>query len=100
MCFVNPARGKVLSKPRLSHWIVEYISLSYSSRGLPPPHGVRAHSTRGVAASWALFRGVSVGDVCAAVSWSSPHTFVRFYSLDVTGPSVAHSVLSAGSELH
>ena len=47
-----------------------------------------------------LFRGVSVGDVCAAASWSSPHTFVRFYCLDVTGPSVAHSVLSAGSELH
>jgi len=41
-----------------------------------------------------------VGDVCAAASWSSPHTFVRFYSLGVTGPSVAHSVLSARSELH
>ena len=29
--------------------------------------------------------------------WASPHTFVRFYLLDVTGPSVAHSVLTAGT---
>ena len=100
VCFANPARGKALSKQRLSHWIVEAISLAYSSRGLPLPQGVRAHSTRGMATSWALFRGVSVTDICAAASWSSPHTFVRFYRLDVTAPSVAHSVLSAGSVMH
>lgn len=100
VCFANPAKGKALSKQRLSHWIVEAISLAYDSKGLPLPHGVRAHSTRGMATSWALFKGVSVSDICAAASWSSPHTFVRFYSLDVTAPSVAHSVLSAGSMMH
>lgn len=100
VCFANPARGKALSKQRLSHWIVEAISLAYGSRGLPLPHGVRAHSTRGMATSWALFKGVPISDVCAAASWSSPHTFVRFYRLDVTAPSVAQSVLSAGSTVH
>ncbi|KAK0152765.1 hypothetical protein N1851_005700 [Merluccius polli] len=46
--------------PRLSHWIVEAISLAYDCRGLQPPLGLKAHSTRGMATSWALFRGVSV----------------------------------------
>ena len=37
-----------------------------------------------------------MGDICAAASWLSPKTFVWFYQLDVTAPSVTHSVLSAG----
>ena len=100
LCFSNPAKGKALSKQRLSHWIVEAVSIAYGSRGLPLPQGVRAHSTRGMAPSWALFKGVSVSDMCTTASWSSLHTFVRFYHLDVTAPSVAHSVLSAGSTMH
>ncbi|KAJ8333524.1 hypothetical protein SKAU_G00415320 [Synaphobranchus kaupii] len=90
-------RGKPVSRQRLSHWLVEAISRAYEYRGLQVPDGLRAHSTRGMATSWALFRGVSVQDICAAASWATPHTFVRFYRLDVTAPSVAHSVLSVGS---
>ena len=100
VCFANPAKGKTLSKQQLSNWIVEAIFIAYSSRGLPLPQGVRAHSTRGMAASWALFEGGSVSDICAAASWSSPHTFVQFHHLDVTAPSVAHSVVSAGTTMH
>ena len=44
---------------------------------------VRAHSTRGMAASKALLSGVSLQEVCDAAGWSSPLTFVRFYSLDL-----------------
>ena len=36
-------------------------------------------------------------DICAAASWASPHTFVRFYRLDVSGPSLAHAVLESGA---
>ncbi len=61
---------------------------------------MRAHSTRAVATSRALFNRVSVSDICAVASWSSLHTFVRFYHFDVTAPSVAHFALSAGSMLH
>lgn len=93
--WATPHRGKPLSRQRLSHWIVEAISLAYTCRGLQPPQGLRAHSTRGMATSWALFRGVSVQDICAAASWASPHTFVRFYRLDVSGPSVAQAVLES-----
>ena len=66
---------------------------------LEPPRGLRAHSTRGVATSCALFRGISIQEICAAASWSSPHTFARFYRLDVTEPSLAHSVLGVSSQV-
>ncbi len=60
------------------------------------PDRVRAHSARGMAASWALFKGVSVEDVCSMASWSSPHMFMKFYCLDVTAQDVTQTVLSAG----
>lgn len=47
------------------------IPLAYSSHGLQPPEGLRAHSTRGLAKSWALFRGVDRQEICDAASWSS-----------------------------
>lgn len=31
-----------------------------------------------------LFGGVSIQNICAVSSWSSPLTFVRFYKLDVS----------------
>ncbi|KAL3966727.1 ryanodine receptor 1 [Sarotherodon galilaeus] len=39
VCFANPNRGRALSKQRLSHWIIEAISLAYGTRGLALPHG-------------------------------------------------------------
>ncbi|XP_026133283.1 uncharacterized protein LOC113112099 [Carassius auratus] len=92
-----PHGGNPISKQRLSHWLVNAIALAYESKGMQPPGGIRAHSTRGIATSWALFRGVSLKDICSAASWASPHTFVRYYWLDVTNISVAHSVLGVGS---
>ena len=92
-----PRKGGALTCQRLSHWVVEAIVLAYKSRGQRPPEGLRAHSTRGMATSWALFQGVAVRDICAAASWASPHTFMRFYRMDVTEPSLAHAVLSVGS---
>ncbi|KAK5915714.1 hypothetical protein CesoFtcFv8_001280 [Champsocephalus esox] len=91
--WAKPHKGKPVTKQRLSHWIVEAIALAYTSQNLQAPLGLRAHSTRGLATSWALFKGVSIQDICAAASWSSPLTFVRFYRLDVSAPSVARAVL-------
>ena len=42
------------SKSRLSHWVADTIRQAYALSGVPVPPGVRAHSTRGVAASWAF----------------------------------------------
>lgn len=35
ICYAKPAKGKVLSEERISHWIVEASSLAYNSKGLP-----------------------------------------------------------------
>ncbi len=94
--WMKPRTGKPITKQRLSHWIVEAISLAYSSKGLVSPPGLRAHSTRGMSSSWALFKGVTKQDICEATSWSSPHTFARSYKLDVTAQTLAHAVLSVG----
>ncbi len=77
------ATGLATSKQRISHWVRDAISLAYEVRKLPSPLSLRAHSTRGVASSQALFRGVRLEDICVAAGWSSPHTFVKFYNLDV-----------------
>ena len=99
VCYGEAALGQALSKQRLARWIVEAISMGYSTAGVPPPPGVVAHSTQGVAASWALFRGAQLSDICAAAGWTSALTFARFYSLDVTSSgSVVSSVLGAAEQ--
>ncbi len=74
VCFGTGRKGLAASKHTISHWVRDAISLAYEVRG---------HSTRGVASSTTLFRGVPLEDICMVAGWSSPHTFVRFYNLDV-----------------
>ena len=75
----GPHKGKPITKQRLSRWVVEAIALAYSAKGLEAPVGLHAHSTRGVATSWALFKGVSLQEVCESASWDSPTTRVQRY---------------------
>ncbi len=75
--------GLATSKHRISHWVRDAISLAYEVRGLSSPLSIRAHSTRSVAFSQALFKGVPLEDICGVAGWSSPHTFIRFYNLDL-----------------
>ncbi len=83
VCFGGQQKGRAVSKQRLAHWIVEAIVLAYQAWRLPCPLGVRAHSTRGVASSWALAWGASIADICKATSWATPNTFARFYNLRI-----------------
>jgi len=53
-----------------------------------------AHFTRSMASSRALWSGASIQEVCHAVGWSSPHTFVRFYSLDLQATSGSQAFIS------
>lgn len=53
----------------------------------------QVHSTHGMAASWALFRGISVQAIYSTVSRSLLLTFIRFYMLDASAPCVASAVL-------
>ncbi len=83
VCFGPPNKGSPASKQRMSKWVVEAISLAYDSAGRPSPIAVRSHSIRSMAASKALISAVALQEVCDAAGWSSPHTFVRLYSLDL-----------------
>ncbi len=83
VCYGGQQKGKAVSKQRMAHWILDAITLAYEAQGVPCPLRLRAHSTRGVASSWALARGASLADICRAAGWATPNTFARFYSLRV-----------------
>ena len=83
ICYGGRNRGAAATTQTMSHWVRDAIALSYEARGLTSPLGIRAHSTRGIASSIALARGIPLQQVCDAAGWSSLHTFIRFYSLDV-----------------
>ena len=96
ICYGGNKRGDPVSKHRLSHWVVDTISQAYDSQGLPAPGNLVAHSTRSMATSWAALRGVSVAEICAAASWSTPCTFARFYRVNVAAATpLSMAVLSA-----
>ncbi|KAL0161370.1 hypothetical protein M9458_045095, partial [Cirrhinus mrigala] len=59
-------RGLPATKQTISRWIVEAILLAYESSGLPPPLGVKAHSTRSMAASKSFLAGIPLQDICNA----------------------------------
>ncbi len=93
ICYGPHKRGLPASKQTLSRWIVDAINIAYESSDLPSPMGVKAHSTRSVAASKAFLAGVQIQDICNAAGWSTPLTFVRFYGLDMRA-TPGSSVLS------
>ena len=66
VCVGGGVIGKALFKKRLASWLCECIAHAYGQVGRSCPTGVRAHSTRAVALSTALFNGVSVEDICTA----------------------------------
>ncbi len=76
-------RFLMTTESHLSRWIVDAIIIAYESSDLPSPLGVKAHSTRGLAASKSFLTGVPIQDICDAAGWSTPLTFVRFYDLDL-----------------
>ncbi|ROL45983.1 hypothetical protein DPX16_15542 [Anabarilius grahami] len=98
VCYGGQQKGKAVSKQRMAHWIVDAIALAYQAQGLPQgvpcPLRLHAHSTRGVASSWALARGASLTDICRAAGWATPNTFARYYSLRVE--PVSSRVLASG----
>ena len=90
--FSGRSKGLAASKQSLSRWIVDAIALAYASKDMQCPLGVRAHSTRGMASSWAWSSGIALQDICMAAGWASPSTFIRFYNLEV--PALQARLLS------
>ena len=92
--FVSPrSPSRSLSKNALSFFLRDVISCAYSSSSSSAssgpsssssaPSSSRAHSVRGVAASWAFARNASLSSILAAASWSFSSVFTSFYLSDV-----------------
>lgn len=58
----------------ISSWIVNTIKCAYNEKDK-----FRAHSTRALGPSWALFNGASVKSIMDTADWSKESTFTRFY---------------------
>ncbi|XP_029471517.1 uncharacterized protein LOC115098760 [Rhinatrema bivittatum] len=82
----GPRRGQAASKTTIARWLKEAIGSAYLLHGKSVPVGLKAHSTRSQAASWAECSQVSAEDICKAATWKSLHTFARHYRLDVHAP--------------
>ncbi|XP_078250106.1 uncharacterized protein LOC144589410 [Pogona vitticeps] len=83
LCYFGHKKGLPASSSSISRWLVSTISLAYELQHKPPPEGLRAHSTRAVASSTALLRGVDLPDICRTATWSNASTFISHYRLDM-----------------
>ena len=69
LSFIEP--HKPVSKQTIAKWIVSTIRLAYDGQ-----IQVRAHSTRDLGPSWALFRGANMTSILEAADWSREATFI------------------------
>uniref|UniRef100_A0ABM5GNR7 Core-binding (CB) domain-containing protein n=1 Tax=Pogona vitticeps TaxID=103695 RepID=A0ABM5GNR7_9SAUR len=83
LCYYGSRKGSAASAPALSRWLVSTVVLAYQLSKKDVPEGIRGHSTRSMATSTALLRGVDLPDICRAATWSKVSTFVTHYRLDL-----------------
>ena len=75
--------NKPATKDTIARWLVSVIKHAYEAQGFPYPKNYRAHDTRRMAVSWALYKGASLKEILQAAHWSSESTFTSFYLKDV-----------------
>ena len=83
---------KPASRESISRWIVEAIQAA-GTDALLPGATPRAHDTRGISTSWALFQGVPLEEIQRAAYWRSTNSFISHYLRDV--PAGEESFASA-----
>lgn len=66
---------KPISSQTISSWIVSTIQMAYNDK----KKSVKAHSTRAIGPSWALYKGASMKNIMEAADWSRESTFTKFY---------------------
>ena len=87
------APHRAASKDSVSRWIISAIKSAGDDALVTGP--IRAHDTRSVSTSWALFNGVSVEKIQKAAFWSNPNSFISCYLKDV----IAHEASFASASL-
>ena len=70
----NPVTSQTISK-----WIVQTVKLAYEDKNFK----VKAHSTRAIGPTWALYNGASLKSILEAADWSSENCFMKFYLRDL-----------------
>ncbi|XP_041437519.1 uncharacterized protein LOC108707890 isoform X1 [Xenopus laevis] len=91
--------GNRAAKSTIARWLKQCIVTAYSLQSAPEP-APKAHSIRGMAASWALRAQVSAEEICRAATWSSICTFSKHYKFDTYSKDLAcfgHSILEAAT---
>lgn len=73
--YVKP--HKAVTPQTISKWLVRTIKFAYRQRNKDLK--VKGHSTRAVAPSWALYKGVSMKSIMNTADWAKESTFTRFY---------------------
>ena len=79
----GPRKGLQASKASVSRWIREAISKAYVCTGATAPIKIKAHCTRAIATSWAEKAGASWEQIRSAATWSSRHTFLKHYRVEM-----------------
>ena len=64
-----------VSTQTISNWIVQTIKIAYEDKSVK----VKAHSTRAIGPSWALYKGASMKSILDVADWSKETTFTKFY---------------------
>ncbi len=82
VAFGGRQKGSPVSKRTISGWLVKLIKLAYATKREPVPK-IKAHSTRAMSTTWALFNKASLQDIMRAADWRSSRTFGKFYALDM-----------------
>ena len=76
---IAPHKGVATST--IANWLVECIKMAGADAILADR--VRAHDTRAVSSSWALFNGASLKKIQQTAFWSNPNSFISCYLKDV-----------------
>ncbi len=94
--FLTFKKGNVhgASKDSISRWIVDTVKIAYELAGNDDFTVARAHDTRSLSSSWALFQGVRVDEIMRAAFWSAETTFTSFYLKDIIWDDAAFSLSS------
>ncbi|CAC5395238.1 unnamed protein product [Mytilus coruscus] len=71
------------SKNFIARWIVDTVKYAYEHANTDTLQSVRAHDTRKLSTSWALFNGLSSQEILKAAHWSNDTTFTSYYLKDV-----------------
>ena len=97
--FLTHKKGDVRkpSKDTIARWIVETIKTCYQLAGNEDVLLAKAHDTRSLASSWALFQGVNLEEIMRAAFWNSDTTFTTFYLRDVVWDDAMFSLATLGT---